>query len=86
MEGVYTINIDGSGEQQVSDNGSSPSWQPIITEETTGTVLGVPNTGVESINQANFIPMYIALTVVVVSVVILAFRKHFRQVNNQKDN
>jgi hypothetical protein len=50
MEGIYTINPDGSNEQQLAPSGTQPSWQGVAATNSgvttaAATSPGAPNTG-----------------------------------------
>jgi hypothetical protein len=51
MEGIYTINPDGTNEQQLSTTGGDVSWQGILVDSQTdtpvssATIPGPPATG-----------------------------------------
>lgn len=48
MEGIYTVNIDGTNQQQISTSGSVPAWQSvdaIPVPAATAQAPKTPNTG-----------------------------------------
>jgi|GEM_PF-6112775 hypothetical protein len=84
-EGIYIINTDGTGEQQITSGGIVPTWQPII--DTSGNDSGsiiipnVPNTATnESQNYAGVVLLASIIGLVILAVILLRFLK------NKKNN
>lgn len=81
MEGIYTVNVDGSNEQQLTTSGNVPAWQSVDPAPASTQVSAPkpPSTGYgpASINMlAGLLPLALLLAAVGIGLIIIGFRKH----------
>lgn len=83
-EGIYTINTDGTGEQQITSGGIIPTWQPIMasdyaTEADTNSIVipNVPNTAMgESQNYSGIILLIGLAGLIILAAILIKLRKN----------
>lgn len=81
MEGIYTVDIDGSNEQQLTTSGSVPAWQSVDPTPVAVAQAGPPkppNTGYGPAASPNvgFLLPAVLLLIAGTSLIIVGFRKH----------
>lgn len=81
MEGIYTVNVDGSNEQRLTTSGNVPAWQSVdpapasvqvSTPKPPSTGFGPAPTGM----PAGLLSIALLLAAVGIGLIVIGFRKH----------